>query len=335
LHYHTRKPGLVRYFEQFGIIRTAQVLYAKDTGKSRGFGFITFESPDSVDKVLNQHMHTIDGKLAEVKRATPKTESSSPEFGLMNGGIAMSGGKKYRSKRKNDGRKGKLKYGNRVHQNYPMNDNIMGMNYSQFPELGMGSSHVVPGIVPSSMMSPMAPISGGVAPTAVPPVVDPSTGTVAPPVLTGPPAMIMSMDPSQGPVFVPVAPVVMSTPMGPAFVTVPVGPVIPVSQSNASPMGSWGQSNAPLIAGTTAPKDMANNTSIMGDFNGEGFGQLLNNNQNRQKYQPVGMASDTDEKDVVYRGNETGEKDKKSEEYSESSNSSCATSDNLKDGNEK
>ena len=76
LHYHTRKPGLMRYFEQFGSIRTAQVLYAKDTGKSRGFGFITFDDPMSVVRVMHQRMHTVDGKQAEVKRATPKTDTS-------------------------------------------------------------------------------------------------------------------------------------------------------------------------------------------------------------------------------------------------------------------
>jgi RNA recognition motif-containing protein len=77
LHYNTRKSGLVQYFEAFGEIRTAQVLFAKDTGKSRGFGFITFTEPAAVDRVLQQRMHEVDGKVTEVKRATPKVDISS------------------------------------------------------------------------------------------------------------------------------------------------------------------------------------------------------------------------------------------------------------------
>jgi RNA recognition motif-containing protein len=77
LHYNTRKSGLMRYFEAFGEIRAAQVLFAKDTGKSRGFGFITFTEPAAVDRVLQQRMHEVDGKVTEVKRATPKVDIGS------------------------------------------------------------------------------------------------------------------------------------------------------------------------------------------------------------------------------------------------------------------
>jgi len=33
------------------------------TGKSRGFGFITYKDPKSVEKVLEVKPHTLDGKL--------------------------------------------------------------------------------------------------------------------------------------------------------------------------------------------------------------------------------------------------------------------------------
>ena len=37
-------------------------MFNRDTQKSRGFGFIIFESEHGVDLVCNQREHTIDGK---------------------------------------------------------------------------------------------------------------------------------------------------------------------------------------------------------------------------------------------------------------------------------
>ena len=67
LHYITGESGLEKYFLQFGPIETSQVMYNRETNKSRGFGFITFANPESVSKVLATRMHTIDTKEVEVK----------------------------------------------------------------------------------------------------------------------------------------------------------------------------------------------------------------------------------------------------------------------------
>jgi heterogeneous nuclear ribonucleoprotein A1/A3 len=51
------------------------------TNRSRGFGFITFESEDSVEAVL-QSKNEIHGKWVEVKRAEPRDgPASSPSPG--------------------------------------------------------------------------------------------------------------------------------------------------------------------------------------------------------------------------------------------------------------
>lgn len=44
----------------------------KDSGRSRGFGFVVFESTSSVESVLRQVEHVIDGKKVECKIAVPK-----------------------------------------------------------------------------------------------------------------------------------------------------------------------------------------------------------------------------------------------------------------------
>ncbi|KAG5192999.1 hypothetical protein JKP88DRAFT_182605, partial [Tribonema minus] len=72
LHYETRDSTFRAYFEQFGPVLAADVMFNRETHKSRGFGFVTFEHPESVGHVLRVSHHTIGGKVVEVKRAVPR-----------------------------------------------------------------------------------------------------------------------------------------------------------------------------------------------------------------------------------------------------------------------
>ncbi|CAA7062693.1 unnamed protein product [Microthlaspi erraticum] len=66
------EPEFKSYFEQFGSITDVVVMYDHNTQRPRGFGFITFELDDAVDRVLHKTFHELNGKLVEVKRAVPK-----------------------------------------------------------------------------------------------------------------------------------------------------------------------------------------------------------------------------------------------------------------------
>ncbi|ONK59783.1 uncharacterized protein A4U43_C08F10590 [Asparagus officinalis] len=68
------------YFEQFGPITDVVVMYDHNTQRPRGFGFITYESEDSVDKVLIKTFHELNGKMVEVKKAVPKELSPGPNI---------------------------------------------------------------------------------------------------------------------------------------------------------------------------------------------------------------------------------------------------------------
>ncbi len=66
LHYDTRDSEFRTYFEKFGKVISAEVMFNRETRKSRGFGFVVFESVESAAAVLKFTHHTIGNKLVEV-----------------------------------------------------------------------------------------------------------------------------------------------------------------------------------------------------------------------------------------------------------------------------
>eukprot|EP00250_Pteridium_aquilinum_P011277 c19959_g1_i1 orf=517-1914(-) len=80
------------YFSQFGNITDVVVMYDPDTRRPRGFGFITFDSEDAVEIVLQENtFHEIHDKLVEVKKAVPR-ENSAGRTGRGGFGAGRGGG---------------------------------------------------------------------------------------------------------------------------------------------------------------------------------------------------------------------------------------------------
>ncbi|KAK6951265.1 hypothetical protein Daesc_007796 [Daldinia eschscholtzii] len=67
----TTEPEFKDYFAQFGRVVDATLMMDKDTGRPRGFGFVTFESEAGVEACLSTHLE-IHGKPIEVKKAQPR-----------------------------------------------------------------------------------------------------------------------------------------------------------------------------------------------------------------------------------------------------------------------
>ena len=74
LHYDTRDAELCQYFERFGRIISSEVMFNRETHKSRGFGFVVFELEQSAELVCAQAEHTLDNKVVEIKRAIPRSK---------------------------------------------------------------------------------------------------------------------------------------------------------------------------------------------------------------------------------------------------------------------
>ena len=68
-----------QYFQSYGHVCDVVLMYDQQTQRPRGFGFITFDTEDAVDNVLQKTFHELNGKLVEVKRALPKDANPGGE----------------------------------------------------------------------------------------------------------------------------------------------------------------------------------------------------------------------------------------------------------------
>ncbi|XP_058403353.1 heterogeneous nuclear ribonucleoprotein D0 isoform X4 [Diceros bicornis minor] len=69
LSWDTTKKDLKDYFSKFGEVVDCTLKLDPITGRSRGFGFVLFKESESVDKVMDQKEHKLNGKVIDPKRA--------------------------------------------------------------------------------------------------------------------------------------------------------------------------------------------------------------------------------------------------------------------------
>jgi len=79
LNLNTTEEKLKEYFEQFGSTEIVQLPLHMDSGKPRGYAFITYEKASSVDACQTARPHKLDGSCIETTRATPRQDLGNPE----------------------------------------------------------------------------------------------------------------------------------------------------------------------------------------------------------------------------------------------------------------
>jgi cold-inducible RNA-binding protein len=90
LTYGTTDTDLQTLFGPFGTVQSAQVIMDRDTGRSKGFGFVEMNSGEEAQAAITGlHEHEIDGRKLTVNEAKPREER------VGGGGSRAGGGKRY------------------------------------------------------------------------------------------------------------------------------------------------------------------------------------------------------------------------------------------------
>ncbi|XP_019416257.1 PREDICTED: RNA-binding protein 38-like isoform X2 [Lupinus angustifolius] len=74
LAWETKRDTLKLYFDQFGEILEAVVITDRNTGRSKGYGFVTFKDPDSAVRACHNPYPVIDGRRANCNIAALGTQ---------------------------------------------------------------------------------------------------------------------------------------------------------------------------------------------------------------------------------------------------------------------
>ncbi|XP_043716499.1 RNA-binding protein 24-like isoform X2 [Telopea speciosissima] len=84
LAWETQRETMKRYFEQFGEIQEAVVITDKNTGRSKGYGFVTFKDPDAAMRACQDPSPIIDGRRANCNLAllgAHRNRPPTPQYG--------------------------------------------------------------------------------------------------------------------------------------------------------------------------------------------------------------------------------------------------------------
>ena len=92
LSWNTTDEGLRQSFERFGEVTDAKVINDRETGRSRGFGFVTFtKAEEATAAIASMDGSQLDGRTIKVNEATDKGPRTGG-FGGGGGGGGFGGG---------------------------------------------------------------------------------------------------------------------------------------------------------------------------------------------------------------------------------------------------
>ncbi len=81
LGYHTTDDDLKKMFEQFGSVSSAKVITDRETGRSRGFGFVEMSSNDDAEQAMKGlNGKDVEGRQIAVSVAREKEDRSRRNF---------------------------------------------------------------------------------------------------------------------------------------------------------------------------------------------------------------------------------------------------------------
>jgi len=93
LAYGMTDSGLEQLFAEYGQVRSAQVIMDRDTGRSKGFGFVEMANDQEAKTAISAlNGSQVDGRTLTVNEARPKESRGNGGYGGGNGGRSGGGG---------------------------------------------------------------------------------------------------------------------------------------------------------------------------------------------------------------------------------------------------
>ncbi len=93
LDYSVQDDELRQLFEAFGTVDSAKVIMDKDTGRSKGFGFVEMPEDNEVQNAINDlDGQELKGRNIVVKKARPREDNRGGGFNRGGGGGYRGGG---------------------------------------------------------------------------------------------------------------------------------------------------------------------------------------------------------------------------------------------------
>ncbi|NJL73972.1 MAG: RNA-binding protein, partial [Saprospiraceae bacterium] len=87
LDFNTSSDDLRNAFEAFGEVSSAKVVFDRDSGRSKGFGFVEMPNDDEARQAIDElNESELDGRTIVVKEATPKEDRGGGGGGYNRGG---------------------------------------------------------------------------------------------------------------------------------------------------------------------------------------------------------------------------------------------------------
>jgi RNA recognition motif-containing protein len=96
LSFSTTEEGLQNEFSAHGQVEEVAVITDRDTGRPRGFAFVTMSNDEEARAAIESlNGREIDGRTITVNEARPKTNVGGGRGGPRGGGGGGSGGKRW------------------------------------------------------------------------------------------------------------------------------------------------------------------------------------------------------------------------------------------------
>jgi RNA recognition motif-containing protein len=93
LSYNSTEESLAALFSQFGEVVSARIVIDRDTGRSKGFGFVEMASADAAQQSIAQlNGQQVDGRQLTVNEARPQEPRQGGGRGFGGGGRGYGGG---------------------------------------------------------------------------------------------------------------------------------------------------------------------------------------------------------------------------------------------------